>query len=185
LGKSDSEAAVAKPNEDGFNGCHPLCLGISFDDKALATSGLLVEKLLTTGSLLAFVGGTLVKETLATSSLLAVVSSALVKKAVASRCLLVGALILPQVIRGTLPELVGGLHAILMLGKRCPPQWRWWQQPCGLFVFANGAIQEPIVAKCPINHPVRGAQRRLQQVVVQPIGGIKGGVEGRGQMSQL
>jgi hypothetical protein len=49
--------------------------------KTLATSSLLVKKSLTTGGLLAFVGGMLVKESLATIGLLAVVSSALVEEA--------------------------------------------------------------------------------------------------------
>jgi hypothetical protein len=60
------------------------------------------------------------KELLAMSSLLSFGSSMLIKEALAGCCLLVGALIPQQVVRGMLSELVGGLHAILMLGKRWP-----------------------------------------------------------------
>jgi hypothetical protein len=80
------------------------------------------------------------------SSLLLFVSGVLVEEALAGPYLLEGMLILPQVIQCALPELIGSLRTILMLGKRFPPQLQRWQQPCSLFVFANGAIQGPIVA---------------------------------------
>jgi hypothetical protein len=52
--------------------------------KAFAASSLLVKKPLTTGSLLAFVGGLLVKESLTTGGLLAFFGSTLVKESLAT-----------------------------------------------------------------------------------------------------
>jgi hypothetical protein len=63
-GEADLEAVAAKPKEDGCCGRRPSCLGGTCVQKALATKGLLVKKLLTMGGLLAFVGGSLVEESL-------------------------------------------------------------------------------------------------------------------------
>ncbi len=60
-GKADLEAVIAKPKDDGCCGCHLLCLGSACIEKALATSVLLIKKLLMMGGLLAFVSGTLVR----------------------------------------------------------------------------------------------------------------------------
>jgi hypothetical protein len=107
-GKLNMDAAAAKPKEDGFSGRRLPCIGGAFDHKALATSGLLVKKLLATDGLLAFVGSTLVKEALGgtlvknlltMSGLLSLTSSSLVKKALAGHCLLVMVFILPQTVQ--------------------------------------------------------------------------------------
>jgi hypothetical protein len=149
-GKLNMEAVAEKPKEDGCTSCHSLCVGGAFVHKALATSGLLVKKLLAVGSLLAFVGSTLVKEALGgtlvkkllmTCGLLSLTSRFLVGKALGGRCLLAMVLILPQFVHGPLPVLVVGLLESGTSGKNCLPQWRRWQQPCGLFVFVSGTIE--------------------------------------------
>ncbi len=132
-GKLDVEAAVAKPLEDGLGGRHPSCkssvLGHTamsglFVKKALTTCSLLVEKPLTTGGLLAFVGSTLVKESLGMIGLLALMSSFLVKMALVGRRLEAMVLVLPQFIHSLFPVLVGGLLASAASGKNPPSQWR-------------------------------------------------------------
>ncbi len=91
-------------------GHHLSCKSSAFSHKA--TSGLLINKALTTcsllvGSLLAFVGGTLFKEALAMSGLLLFASSLLVDKALAGCCLEAVAFVLPQFVNRPLPILVG------------------------------------------------------------------------------
>ncbi len=105
--------AVAKPKEDGCCGRRPSCLGGVCVDKALATSSLLVKKLLMMGGLLAFIGGTLVEESLPMIGLLAVVSSAFVDEALVGLCLVAGIFFHPQGVPGTLPERVLFLPAPL------------------------------------------------------------------------
>jgi hypothetical protein len=118
--KPDVEAAAAKPQEDGLGCRHLLCKSSTFGHKA--TSSLVVEKApmrcslliknpLTTGGLLAFVGGTLVKESLATISLQALTSGFLVKMALTGRHLEAMALVLPQLVDCPLPIPVGAFHA--------------------------------------------------------------------------
>ncbi len=77
-----------------------------FVEKALTTCSLFVKKPLTMGSLLAFVGGTLIEELLATIGLLALTSSFLVKIALAGCCLEAMALVLPHGVDCPLPMLV-------------------------------------------------------------------------------
>jgi hypothetical protein len=190
------EVAAAKPKEGGFSSRHILCVGGTFLHKALAASGLLIEKLLMVGALLAFVGSMLVKELLATSSLLAVVSSALVeealgstlvkkvsairsllffvsgvpiKKDLAGLCLLAMALVLPQFLHSPFPVPVGGLLASVTFGKNQPPQWRQWEQPYSLLVLVQGTAI-PIVWGIvdPVENLVRSMQRRLNPFVLQP-----------------
>jgi hypothetical protein len=136
-GKPDMQAVAAKPQEDGL-GCHHLsCKSSAFGHKVI--NSLLVEKPLTTGGLLAFVGGSLVEESLATIGLLAFIGSALVEEALAMSCLLLFAssllvnmalagcrleavaLILPQGIDRPLPILVGAFRAGASLEKDGPP----------------------------------------------------------------
>ncbi len=130
LGKPNMELAAAKPKEDGCSSHHPLCIGSVFIHKALATSGLLVEKLFAAGSLLAFVGGKLVEEALGSMlvkklltmcGFLLLMSSFLIDKALAGCCLLAMALVLPQFVQGPLPVLVVGLLASATSGKNRPP----------------------------------------------------------------
>ncbi len=102
-GKADVEAATVKPKEDGCCSRCLSCLGNTCIN-TLATSGLLIEKLLMIGSLLAFIDDMLVEEALATIGLLVVVSGAFVEEALASRCLVVGAFFHPHGIPGTLPK---------------------------------------------------------------------------------
>ncbi len=52
-GEAGLEAVVTKPKEDGCCHCRLSCLGSVCVKKALVTSGLLVEQLLTMGGLLA------------------------------------------------------------------------------------------------------------------------------------
>ncbi len=90
-----------------------MCKSRAFGHKA--TSGLFVEKALTTcsllaGSLLAFVGSTLVEEALAVSALLLFPSSLLVKMAMAGRCLEAIALVLPHGVDCPLPIPVVSFH---------------------------------------------------------------------------
>ncbi len=82
----------------------------------------LIEKLLTTGGLLAFVGGTLVKELLATIGLLALMSGFLVKMALAGCRLEEMALVLPQFVDRPLPNLVGAFCAGTSPKKNGPPR---------------------------------------------------------------
>ncbi len=88
------------------------------------TCSLLVQKLLATGGLLAFIGGTLVEELLATIGLLALTSGFLVKMALGGRRLEVMALVLPQFVHSMFPVLVGSLLASAASGKNPPSQWR-------------------------------------------------------------
>jgi hypothetical protein len=88
------------------------------------TCSLLIEKPLTTGSLLAFVGGTLDKELLTTIGLLALTSGFLVKMVLAGRRLEAMALVLPQFVHSLFPVLVGGLLASAASGKNPSSQWR-------------------------------------------------------------
>jgi hypothetical protein len=85
---------------------------------------ILVKKPLTTGDLLAFVGGMLVKESLATIGLLALMSGFLVKMALAGRRLEAMVLVLPQFVHSLFPVLVGGLLTSTAFGKNPPSQWR-------------------------------------------------------------
>jgi hypothetical protein len=82
-GEADLEAAAAKPKEDCCCGRRLSCLGSACIQKALATSSLLVKKLLTTGGLLAFIGGSLIEESLVTIGLLAFVGGTLVEELLA------------------------------------------------------------------------------------------------------
>jgi hypothetical protein len=82
-GKADLEATAAKPKEDGCCGRGPSCLGGACIQKALATCGLLVKKPLTTGGLLAFIGGLLAKELMAMGGLLGFAGGMLVKELLA------------------------------------------------------------------------------------------------------
>ncbi len=105
-GEPNVEAAAAKPQEDGSGGRHPMCESRAFGHKA--TSGLFVEKALTTcsllvGSLLAFVGSTLVEEALAVSALLLFLSSLLDEMVMVGRCLEAMALVLPHGVDCPLP----------------------------------------------------------------------------------
>ncbi len=95
-----------------------------FVKKVLTTCSLLVEKPLTTGGLLAFIGGTLGKESLVTIGLLALTSGFLVEMALAGRRLEAMALVLPQFVHSSFPVLVGGLLASAASGKNLPSQWR-------------------------------------------------------------
>jgi hypothetical protein len=125
--KPGVEALMAKPQEDDLGSRCLSCMG-----SALATSGLLVEDVLAThsllvfegsskalssgssllaGGLLAFVCGTLVKESLATIGLLALTSGFLIEMALAGHRLEAMALILPQFVDCPLPILVGALRA--------------------------------------------------------------------------
>ncbi len=136
-----------------MGGRHLSCKSIAFGHKAtssllvkkaLRTCSHLIKKLLMRGGLLAVVGGMLVKELLATIGLLSLTSSFLVKMALAGCCLLAMALVFPQFVHNSLPVLVGGLLASKTSGKNWTPQWQWWDQPCGLFVFKNGPFEGPI-----------------------------------------
>jgi hypothetical protein len=95
-----------------------------FVEKALTTCSLLIDKPLTMGSLLAFIGGTLVKESLAMIGLLALTSGFLIKMALACHRLEAMALILPQFIHSSFPVLVGSLLASVASGKNPPSQRR-------------------------------------------------------------
>ncbi len=159
-----------------------VCLGRALFKKALATSGFLmfvrgtlVEKTL---------GGTLVKKLLAISSLLLLKSSFLVKKALVG-CRLVSA---GQFVHNPLPVLVGLFCLGSTPGKNRSPQWRWWQKPRSLVVFAPGSTQ-PIIIEMGASilfviHPVEGARGRLPSFELQPTGRIDGVVHGRRQMSR-
>ncbi len=124
-GKPDVEAAAAKPQEDDA-GCLPLsCKSSAFGHKA--TSSLLVEKALTTcsllaGSLLVFVCSTLVEEALAVSGLLFFASSLLVNMVLSGHRLEVVALVLPQFVERPLPILVGAFRLGASLEKDGPPR---------------------------------------------------------------
>ncbi len=119
-GEPDMEAAAAKPYEDGL-GCHHLpCKSSTFGHKATSglvvekvstTCSLLVEKPLMTGGLLVFVGGMLFNELLATIGFLALTSGFLVKMALAGGRLEEMALVLPQSVDCPLPILVGVFRA--------------------------------------------------------------------------
>ena len=150
-----------------------------FVKKVLTTCSLLVKKPLTTGGLLAFVGGTLVKELLATIGLPALSSGFLVKMALAGCRLEAMALLLPLFVHGLFPVPVGGLLVSATYSKHLPSQWRRWEQPRSLLVFAQGATG-PIVwgVADPVNNPGGSARRRLHPFVLQPVGGIMEGVQG-------
>jgi hypothetical protein len=164
-----------------------------------ATSGLLVDKVLTTcsllvGSLQAFVGGTLFKEALAMSGLLLFASSLLVDKALAGRHLEAVALVLPQFIDCPLPILESTFCAGTSPKKNGPPGQFWRQQAGGLLVFVKCFLEPFLVANGMTNigwgnefliiikQTVRGKWGRLQPFVLQPPGRI--GEGGRGQMSR-
>ncbi len=98
---------------------------------------LLVKKPLTTGGLLAFVGGTLVKEPLATICLLALTSGFLVKMVLAGCRLEAVALVLLQFVDHPLPILVDAFRVGASPKKYGPPGQFWRQQAGGLLVFAN------------------------------------------------
>ncbi len=180
-------------------------LGSAFVDKALTMSGLLVKKLLTTGSLLAFVGGTLIKEALggtlvkkllAMSRLLTFVGSMLIDKALAG-CHLeaVGFVLLPQFVDCPLPILVNLFHVGTSPMKNRPPGWILWQQPSGLLVFVKALINpflfanvltnvgRGIVCTKIIKDLVGCARRGLNPFVLQPCRSIKRGIQGQEQMS--
>ncbi len=119
-----------------MGGRHPSCKSSAFGhkatsglfvDKALTMCSLLVEKPLTTGGLLAFVGSMLVKELLATIGLLALTSSFLVEMALAGCRLEAMVLVLPQFVHSLFPVLVGGLLASAASNKNPPSQWRRWE----------------------------------------------------------
>ncbi len=153
------EAAAAKSQEDGSGCRHLSCKSSAFGHKA--TSSLLVDKALTTcsllaGSLLAFVGGTLVEEALAVSGLLFFASSLLVEMALAGRRLEATVLNLPKGV--DLPILVGVFREGASPMKNGPSGWYWRQQPGSLLGFAQGAT-DPIV--WGIADPVGSARRRL------------------------
>jgi hypothetical protein len=120
------EAAAVKPKEEGCCGCHPLCLGGTCIDKALAMSSLLIKKSLMMGSLLAFIGCMLIQELLVMISLLAFVSSAFVKEALVGRCLVAGAFFHPPGVPGTTLEYVLFLCAPLTCRMRWPPHCQQW-----------------------------------------------------------
>ncbi len=133
-----------------------------FVEKALTTCSLLVEKPLTAGGLLAFVGGTLVKKALAGCRLEAV------------------ALVFPQFVDRPLPILVGAFRTGASPKKNGPPGQFWRQQASGLLVFAKCLLEPFLVAKGTTNigrgiefliiveHPVGGAWGRLRPFVLQP-----------------
>jgi hypothetical protein len=135
-----------------------------------ATSSLLVEKVLTTcsllaGSLLALIDSLHVKESLATIGLLAFVGSMLIEEALAMSCLLLFAssllvnmalagcrleavaLVFPQGIDCPLPILVGVLRAGASPKKDGHPGQFWRQQASGLLVFAKCSLEPFLVAK--------------------------------------
>jgi hypothetical protein len=106
--------------------------------------------------------------------------------------LLLTALILPQVINGPLPILVGACRAGTGPMKNGPPKQGLRQQASGLVVFAEGALEpflivkgaaiasRGVVAFVVIEHPFGGAWGRLRPFVLQPPCRI--GEGGRGQM---
>jgi hypothetical protein len=151
-------------------------------------------------SLLAFEGSLFVKKALSGASslladgLLAFMGGMLVKKTLAGCHLEAVALVLLQFINCPLPILVGTFRAGVSPKKNGPPRQFWRQQAGGLLVFAKCLLEPFLVAKGTTNigrgieflkivkHPVRGAWRRLQPLVLQPPGRI--GEGGCGQMSQ-
>jgi hypothetical protein len=179
--KPGVEASTAKPQEDDLGCRHLLCLG-----SALATSGLLVEDMLATHSLLAFEGSSFVKKALSSVSsllvggLLAFVGGTLIKKALAGCRLEAEALVLPQFVDHPLPILVGAFRSGASPKKNGPPRRFWRQQAGGLLVLAKCSLEPFLVAKGTTNisrgievpkiveHPVRGAWGRLRPLVLQP-----------------
>ncbi len=158
-----------KPKEDGCCSRHPSCLGGTCVQKALATSSLLVKKPLTTGGLLAFVGGSLIEESLATIGLMAFVGSMLVEEALAMSCLLLFAssllvnmalagrrleavaLVLLQGVDRPFPILVGAFCGGASPKKDGPPGQFWRQQAGGLLVFAKCLLEPFLIAKGTTN----------------------------------
>jgi hypothetical protein len=133
-------------------------LDSAFFKKALVKSGFLT---FVRGTLVKkTLGGMLVEKTLATSSLLSLTSSFLDKKALAGCRMVMLVLVLPQFIHDPLPVLVGSFCAGTTPGKNRSPQWRWWQKPRSLVVFAPGAIQLIVIVmgtSVPFAvHPVGG-----------------------------
>jgi hypothetical protein len=163
-----------------LGGRHPSCESSAFGHKgtsglfvkkALRTCSILVKKPLTTGGLLAFVGGTLVKELLATMGLLALTSSFLVKMALACRRLEAMVLVLPQGIDCPLPILVGAFRVGASPKKNGPPGWFWRQQAGGLLVFAKCSLEPFLVAKGTTNI---GREIEFLIIVEHPVGGTWG-----------
>jgi hypothetical protein len=189
------EASMAKPQEDDL-GCRCLlCMG-----SALVTSGLLVEDVLATHSLLAFKGSSFVKKALSsmssllTGGFLAFLGDTLVKKALAGCRLEAVALVLPQFMDRPLPILVGAFRVGASPKKNGPPRQFWRQQAGGLLAFVKCSLEPFLIAKGTTNigrgieflkivqHPVGGAWGRLQPLVLQPPGRI--GEGGCRQMSR-
>ncbi len=139
-----------------------------FVKKALTTCSLLVEKPLTTGGLLAFVGSMLVKESLATIGLLALTSVFLVEMALAGCCLEAVALVLLQFVNRPLPILVGTFCTGASPKKNGPPGHFWRQQASGLLVFAKCSLEPFLVAKGMTNIG-RGIEFLI--IVEHPVGG--------------
>jgi hypothetical protein len=119
-------------------------------------NGLLGKKLLTIGSLLAFVGGTLVEEALggtlvkkllAMSSLLAFVGSLLIDKTLADHRLEAMAFVLPQFFNCLLPILVDLFRVGASPMNNGLPGWIWLQQPSGLLVFTKALINPFLLPK--------------------------------------
>jgi hypothetical protein len=107
--KPGVEASMVKPWEDDLGCCHLLCMG-----SALATSGLLIEDVLATHSLLVFEGSSKAlsgASSLLAGGLLAFVGGTLVKKALGGCRLEVVVLVLSQFVDRTLPILVGKFRA--------------------------------------------------------------------------
>jgi hypothetical protein len=145
------EAAAAKPQEDSL-GCHHLsCKSSAFGHKA--TSSLLVEKALTTFSLL-------VKKPLT--------SGFLIKMALGSCHLEAMVLVLPQVVDPPLPSPVGIFRKGASPKKNGPPGWVRRQYPSSLFVFAKGSLMPFFVTKGTANI---GQGIEFLIIVKHPVGG--------------
>ncbi len=131
-------------------------------------------------------GGMLVETLLATSSFLSLTSSFLNKEALSGCCLVVLVLVLPQYVHDPLIVLVDLFCVGAAPGKNRSPQWRWWQKPHSLVVFAPGLIQSNVIemgVSIPfVVHPVGGARRRLAPFEIQPTGRVDGVLCGRRQM---